>query len=97
MTNETRLAPVFTAYDFEIHLQPDQAVMQVQLRATIRNAGDAPLSTLPLQLGSSLHFEHIRMDGQASPLRFAVHSCATAVAPGSRSAGDVRDRLFRDN
>jgi hypothetical protein len=77
MTNETRLAPVFTAYDFEIHLQPDQAVMQVQLRATIRNAGDAPLSTLPLQLGSSLHFEHIRMDGQASPLRFAVHSVAS--------------------
>ena len=67
-----RAAPAFIAYDFTIHLQPATAAMQVELRATLRNDGAEPLATLPLQLGSSLHFEHIRIAGK--PLRFAVHT-----------------------
>ena len=66
-----RAAPTFTGYDFTIHLQPATAALQVELRATLRNDGAVPLATLPLQLGSSLHFEHVRSSGK--PLRFAVH------------------------
>ena len=61
--------------DFTIHLQPGAASLQVELRATLRNDSTAPLTTLPLQLGSSLHFEHIRLAGK--PLRFAVHTIAS--------------------
>ncbi len=72
ITDAARLAPTFTAYDFAIHLQPEQARIEAQLRATIRNDGPEPLLTLPLQLSSSLHFEHIREAGRELP--FAVHT-----------------------
>ncbi len=71
VTDAMRAAPAFTAYDFTIHVQPAGAAIQVELRATLRNDGPEPLATLPLQLSSSLHFEHIRNAGK--PLRFAVH------------------------
>ncbi len=66
-----RTSVAFTAYDFAIHLQPATATLQVELRVTLRNMGSSPLATLPLQLSSSLHFEHIRSAGQALP--FAAH------------------------
>ena len=66
-----RAAPAFSSYEFTIHLEPAAAGLAVQLRATIRNDGPQPLAVLPLQLSSSLHFEHIRVGGK--PLRFAVH------------------------
>ena len=66
-----RTSVAFTAYDFTIHLQPETASLQVELRATLRNTGSALLAALPLQLSSSLHFEHIRSGGQA--LQFASH------------------------
>ncbi len=71
VTDAMRTSPVFTAYDFTLHLQPATAGLEVELRATVRNDGPLPLATLPLQLSSSLHFEHIRSGGR--PLRFAVH------------------------
>jgi hypothetical protein len=75
-----RAAPAFTAYNFQVHLQPAAAAMQVELRATLRNTAAAPLPTLPLQLSASLHFEHIRLVNQSptqspdTPLPFAVHT-----------------------
>ncbi len=66
-----RSAPVFTAYDFTLHLQPASAGLEAQVKITLRNDGSLPLATLPLQLGSVLHFEHIRRDGIALP--FTVH------------------------
>ena len=71
VTDGMRSAPVFTSYDFTIHLEPATTGLAVELRAAIRNAGPRPLSVLPLQLSSTLHFEHIRLGGK--PLRFAVH------------------------
>ncbi len=67
-----RTAPVFTAYDFTVHLQPASAGLEAQVKITLRNDGPLPLSTLPLQLGSALHFEHIRRGGIVLP--FAVHT-----------------------
>ncbi len=72
LTDAMRTALTFTAYDFTIHLQPATAALEVQLRATLRNDGPAPLAVLPLQLGSTLHFEHIRLAG--TPLPFATHT-----------------------
>jgi hypothetical protein len=72
VTDAMRLAPAFSRYDFTIHLAPSTAGIEVELRATIRNTGAAPLSILPLQLSSSLHFEHIRAGG--TMLRFAAHT-----------------------
>ena len=60
ITDATRTSVAFTGYDFTIHLQPETASLQVELRAALRNTGSAPLAALPLQLSSSLHFEHIR-------------------------------------
>jgi len=71
ITDAMRAAPVFTAYDFTIHLQPASAGLEAQVRVTIRNDGVIPLLALPLQLGSALHFEHIRQGGTEMP--FAVH------------------------
>ncbi len=71
VTDAMRTAPTFTRYDFTIHLQPATAALEVQLRATLRNDGAEPLATLPLQLGSQLHFEHIRLADKAP--RFATH------------------------
>ncbi len=67
-----RAALTFTAYDFTLHLQPATSGLEARLRATLRNDGTVPLSTLPLQLGSTLHFEHIRLAGTALP--FATHT-----------------------
>ena len=72
VTDAQREAPQFARYDFVIHLQPETAGLAVELRTTVRNAGSEPLSVLPLQLGSQLHFEHIRAENKA--LRFATHT-----------------------
>ncbi len=72
ITDAMRTAPTFTAYDFAVHLQPATAGIEAQLRVTLRNDGPVPLAALPLQLGSTLHFEHIRLAGR--PLPFATHS-----------------------
>ena len=71
-----RASVAFTAYDFAIHLQPETASLQVELRAALRNTGSVPLATLPLQLSSSLHFEHVRSGTQSGTqaLPFATHS-----------------------
>jgi hypothetical protein len=72
VTDAMRLAPVFSRYGFTIHLAPATAGLEVELRATVRNSGAVPLSVLPLQLSSSLHFEHIRAGNKM--LRFATHT-----------------------
>ncbi len=68
-----RAAPVFTSYDFTIHLDPATAALEVELRATLTNSGSVSLAALPLQLSSTLRFEHIRLSGGRA-LRFAVHT-----------------------
>ncbi|RRA48591.1 hypothetical protein [Acidipila sp. EB88] len=75
ITDAQRSAPVFTRYDFALHLQPSMASLEAEVRLWVRNDGAVPLGTLPLQLSSTLHFEHVRLD--ATPLRFAVHTLDT--------------------
>ncbi len=73
VSDAMRAAPVFDSYAFIIHLQPATAAMEVELHATLTNGGNTPLTVLPLQLGSSLHFEHIRT-AAGRALRFAAHT-----------------------
>jgi hypothetical protein len=68
-----RVAPVFSAYDFTIHLLPATAALEVELHTTLINTSAASLPILPLQLSSTLHFEHIRL-AEGPALRFAVHT-----------------------
>ena len=68
-----RLAPVFSTYDFTIHLHPATAALEVELHTTLTNSSSSSLATLPLQLSSTLRFEHIRL-AEGRPLRFAVHT-----------------------
>ncbi len=75
VTDAMRTAPTFTSYDFTIHLEPARAGLEAELRARLRNDGPQPLRTLPLQLSSTLHFEHIRSAGKVLP--FAVHTIAS--------------------
>ncbi len=68
VTDPMRLAPAFTAYDLEVHLNPADASLAVEARVTLRNAGAQPLTVLPLQLSSTLHMERVSLAGVPLPL-----------------------------
>ena len=68
ITDAMRLAPVFTAYVFEVHLAPAQAALAVEARLTLRNGGSEPLAVVPLQLSSSLHLERVSLGGVRLPV-----------------------------
>ena len=67
-----RAAPVFTSYNFTVHLQPGSAGLEAEVRLGVRNDGSTPLASLPLQLSSSLHFDQVRQNGKGLP--FASHT-----------------------
>ena len=58
-TDAEREAVTFTAYDLDVHLQPALARIAVRARLTVRNDGAAPLAHIPLQISSTLDWEHI--------------------------------------
>ena len=68
ITDAMRLAPVFIAYVFEVHLAPVQASLAVEARLTLRNGGRSPLAVVPLQLSSSLHLERASLGGAPLPV-----------------------------
>jgi hypothetical protein len=68
VTDQIRTAPVFTAYDLEVHLAPAAATLAVEARVTLRNGGPQPIAVLPLQLSSSLHMERVSLAGLSLPL-----------------------------
>lgn len=69
VTNAERSAITFTAYQLDLHLAPQNHSIAALAHVTLRNSGAAPLSILPLQLSSTLHFEGISRNGK--PLPFA--------------------------
>jgi hypothetical protein len=64
VTDAERLAVAITAWDLDVHLTPRDQAIEAQARITLRNDGAIPLSVIPLQLSSSLHFETIGFKGQ---------------------------------
>jgi hypothetical protein len=67
-----RQALQFTAYDLDVHLNSAEHRLAVRALLSVRNRGAAPLVHIPLQISSSLDWEHIRVEG-----REAVFTVAT--------------------
>jgi hypothetical protein len=59
-----RQAVTFTSLDLDVHLQTTGQQIVVRALVTVRNAGKAPLSRIPLQISSSLNWERIRVGGR---------------------------------
>ncbi|HZZ38643.1 MAG TPA: hypothetical protein VFE06_05900 [Acidobacteriaceae bacterium] len=73
VTDALRRSIAITSWDLDLHLTPRDQSLEAHARVTLRNQGASPLSEIPLQLSSSLHFETIGLQGQrlsfrASPL-----------------------------
>ncbi|MGA9071635.1 MAG: hypothetical protein WB424_15325 [Terracidiphilus sp.] len=67
-----RQAGTFTSYGLDVHLRPAEQQIAVRALLSIRNDGPSPLSTIPLQLSSSLHWERIRADGKEIAFQVAT-------------------------
>lgn len=103
-TDAERQAVTFTALDFEVHLRPTAQQIAVRALLTVRNDGKSPLAHIPLQISSSLDWEHIRVAGRDADFTVAtlnsdedhtgqLHEAAvpltSPLAPGSTLQLDV--------
>jgi hypothetical protein len=62
----------FTAFDLDVHLRPADQQIAVRALVTIRNDGITPLTSIPLQISSSLSWERIRLGALNIPLHVAT-------------------------
>lgn len=72
LSDAEREAPVFTAYDLEVHLKPATAEIAVHARLRVRNGGAGPMTLLPMQLSSTLRWDAISVEsgGEMKPAEF---------------------------
>lgn len=76
--DSVRAAVVVTAYDLEAHLRPAASELRMHALVTVRNDGAVPLTVVPLQLSSTLHFEAVTLSGTThAALPFAEHAVET--------------------
>src|SRR6185312_4963269 len=64
VTDAERSAVTFTSYNLDLHLSPRDHTLAARAQLQIRNDGSQPISMLPIQLSSSLHFDGASSDGQ---------------------------------
>jgi hypothetical protein len=57
-----RQAVTFTDFDLDVRLRTAEQHIAVRALITVRNDGKTPLAHIPLQLSSSLNWEHIRVN-----------------------------------
>ncbi len=62
-TDAERNALTYTHYDLELHLDPAQQSLSGRARIMVRNDSAAPLSHLPVQISSALHWDAISIAG----------------------------------
>jgi hypothetical protein len=65
----------FTAFDLDVRLQSQTEQIAVRALLTLRNDGKSPLTSIPLQISSSLNWERIRViaaDGQSRDAVFQL-------------------------
>jgi hypothetical protein len=67
-----RDAVTFAAYDLDVHLDAAKNSMTVRAVMKIRNDGKAPLTHLPLEISSTLKWEHIHLFGKDVPFTVAT-------------------------
>ncbi len=79
ITDAQRSGLAITAYDLDLHLAPEEAKISVLARIGVRNRGPAPISLLPLQISSTLHWESfsMRRNSRIETLNFDQHSIQT--------------------
>lgn len=63
VTDAEREAVAIAAWDLDVHLVPRDQSLEAHARVTLQNRGDSPLTVIPLQLSSTLHFETIGLKG----------------------------------
>jgi hypothetical protein len=56
-----RAAVTFIAFDMDVHLHTEEHGIAARALVTVRNDGKTPLKHIPLQISSSLNWEHIRV------------------------------------
>jgi hypothetical protein len=103
-TDAEREAVTITAYDLDLHLDAAHQHIAVHAQLTVRNDGAAPLAHIPLQISSTLYWEHIRIGGKDAPfetatlnsdadhtgqLHEAAVTMAAPLAPGATVALDL--------
>ena len=71
-TDAERHAVTFTALNLDVHLHPIDHKIAIRALLTVRNDGQSPLTHIPLQISSSLDWEHIRVDGRDVPFTVAT-------------------------
>ncbi|HEU5457661.1 MAG TPA: hypothetical protein VFU68_03505, partial [Terracidiphilus sp.] len=59
-----RRAATMTALSLDVHLQPAEHHIAVRALVTVRNDGKTPLTHIPLQISSDLHWDQIRAEGR---------------------------------
>ncbi|HEX3986257.1 MAG TPA: M1 family aminopeptidase [Acidobacteriaceae bacterium] len=69
VTDTLRRSLAIDAWDLDVHLTPRDQSMEAYARVTLRNDAAAPLSEIPLQLSSTLHFETIGLQGRRLTFR----------------------------
>ncbi|MGD0547265.1 MAG: hypothetical protein ABR991_05490, partial [Terracidiphilus sp.] len=99
-----RQAVTFTSFGLDVHLRPAEQQIAVRALLTLRNDGKSPLTRIPLQISSSLHWERIRIDNHdahfqvatlnsdadhTGQLQEAVLSLAQPLPPGQSLQLDV--------
>ncbi len=79
ITDAQRSALAITSYDLDLHLAPEEAKISALARIGVRNRGPEPISLLPLQISSTLHWESfsVRRNGRIETLSFDQHSIQT--------------------
>jgi hypothetical protein len=60
----SRKSITITGLDLDVRLNTAAQQLAARALVTVRNTGAAPLSQIPLQISSSLHWESIRVDGR---------------------------------
>ena len=72
LTDAERQAVAITAWDLDVHLVPRDQSLEAHARVTLRNVGASPLTVIPLQLSSTLHFETVGFEGHRLPFSTAT-------------------------
>lgn len=104
ISDAERTALTYSAYDFDVHLEPAKHHLSVRARLTARNTSGKPLARIALQLSSALNWYSIHVNGTAvkfvpemvesdidhtGQLTEAVVSLAKPLAPGATVQLDV--------
>ncbi len=64
ISDAERIALTYSAYNFEVHLDPAKNAIAVHAQLTAQNTSDKPLARIALQLSSSLQWYSIHVNGQ---------------------------------